>query len=160
MPTAPRIHVMLKTASDDSAGARKDRSAEVRALMARRLAQSQDVTLVASDSRDPSIDPYAIDLTVVKLDLGTRGKNVEVACEIRVAISTRTGKMLSFLTGGAAVQVPKASFREEFLPQVQREALEGAVRSVHRDLVAYLLRLRRAPAVGSVRGQPGTDSDL
>ena len=158
----PRIHVMLKTASDDSVapGVRKDRSREVRALMARRLVQSREVTLVASDSRDPSIDPYAIDLTVVKLERTSRGKNIEVACEIRVAISTRAGKMLSFLTGGAAVQVPKASFRDEFLPQVQREALEGAVRSVHRDLVAYLARLHRGPAVGAARRPPGGDSDL
>jgi hypothetical protein len=46
--------------------------------------------------------------------------------------------MLSFLTGGAKVQVPRGTFREHYLPQLRGEAIEGAVRSVHGDLVAFL----------------------
>jgi HEAT repeats len=176
-PAAPadsKIRVMLKSASDESAGqvarqVRATRASQLRSLMLDRLAQNREVTLVATyangsekpgeggsapnapntpnapNAAAPAADaPYAIDLTVKKLTLVARGANIEIACEIRVAISTAEGKMLSFLTGGAKVQVPKATFRDEFLPQHQREALEGAVRSVHRDLVAYLGRLQRS----------------
>ena len=141
-----KVYVILKSASDKSAGSadravREKRATRMRSLMARQLQQSQDVTLLASMARAPSVEPYFVDLTVVKLDHVERGPNVEVECEIRAAISTREGKMLSFLTGGAKVQVPRTTFRAEFLPQLHGEALEGAVRSVHRDLVAHLIKL-------------------
>ncbi|HWM86622.1 MAG TPA: HEAT repeat domain-containing protein [Kofleriaceae bacterium] len=142
----PQIYVMLASVSDESseragAKARNARARQMRSLMVDRLSESERVKLVASGSRDPAADPYTIDLTMMKLAQVERAANVEVECEIRVAISTREGKMLSFLTGGAKVQVPKASFRDEFLPQLRREALEGAVRSVHGDLVTYLTKL-------------------
>jgi hypothetical protein len=46
--------------------------------------------------------------------------------------------MLSFLTGGAKVQVPRSTFRVQYEPQLKREALENAIKSVHGDLVKYL----------------------
>ncbi|HTE54540.1 MAG TPA: HEAT repeat domain-containing protein [Kofleriaceae bacterium] len=160
----PPIYVMLKSTSDKSAGGaalkvRKMRAQRMRSLMATELAHGKQVTLLPTVSRDPSVDRYAIDLTVVKLARVERGPHVEVECEIRVAISTREGRMLSFLTGGAKVQVPRVSFREDFLPQLRGEALEGAVRSVHRDLVSYLLKLPQPapppalPAAAIVREQ-------
>jgi hypothetical protein len=145
MESRGNIYVTLKSASDESSGraghaARRTRASRMRSLMQRHLERSQGVTVVASDSESMA-DPYAIDLTMRRLSRVERGPHVEVECEIRVAVSTREGKMLSVLTGGAKVQVPRDTFRDEFMPRLRREALEGAVRSVHRDLLAYLAKL-------------------
>ncbi len=144
-PAPERLYIMLKSAIDKSSGAgpkaRLARASHMRSLMADQLEQTRNVTLIPSGARALTVDPYAIDLTMVKLSRVEREANIEVECEIRVAISTPQGKMLSFLTGGAKVQVPRATFRDEFLPQLRREALEGAVRSVHRDLIEHLAKL-------------------
>jgi hypothetical protein len=175
LPSYPRftprgpdpIHVTLKSAADKSEGStpprtRQNRARRMRSLMLDQIERSKDVMLVplvAPAPLDPAIDPYGIDLTVVKFAQVERGANVEVECEIRVAISTSEGKMLSVLTGGAKVQVPKLTFRAQFLPQLRGEALEGAVRSVHHDMVAYLVKFTRAaqpaaPQPGSAVGEP------
>lgn len=150
-----RIYVTLKSASDKSVGVaapatRQERASRMRTLMAGHLSRSPTVTVVppggaGSAARHvashAATDPYGIDLTVVKLGRIERPAQIEIECEIRVAISTPEGKMLSLLTGGAKVQVPRATFRDEFLPELHREALEGAVRSVEHDLIDHLARL-------------------
>lgn len=140
------IYVMLKSASDKTAGGaavstRKQHAERMRSLMSAALARGKDVLLAPTTARALAGDPYAIDVTLMKLARVERGPHVEVECQIRVAISTREGKMLSFLTGGARVQVPRGTFREAYLPQLRSEAIEGAVRSVHGDLVAFLKKL-------------------
>jgi hypothetical protein len=142
-----RIYVMLKSASDKSVGSappamRQERATRMRALMAGHLARNGNVTVVPPGAISTAIasDPYGIDLTVVKLGRVERAAQIAVECEIRVAISAPDGRMLSVLTGGAKVEVPRATFREEFLPELNREALEGAVRSVERDLITHLIR--------------------
>ena len=116
---------------------RQLRATQMRSLMLDHLRRDQSVTLMSAPS-DGAIDPYSMDVTIMKLERFERGAFVEVECEIRVAISDRRGKMLSFLTGGAKVQVPRSSFRMQYEAQLKREALENAVKSVHQDLVSYL----------------------
>jgi HEAT repeats len=161
---ARRVHVMLKSASDKANGAvasahhALDR--EMRSLMADQLEQTPGVTVVPAGTGDRPIDPYAIDLTVVKLERVERTATVDVECEIRVAISTPRGKMLSLLTGGAVAQLPRATFRDEFLPELRRDALEGAVRSVHRDLIAHLAKLPPVALLPAAPGdEPGQNAD-
>jgi HEAT repeats len=154
------VHVMLKAASDKSNGAepsaRQALANEMRSLMADQLERTPGVTVVPAGAGDRAIDPYAIDLTVVKLERVERAATVDVECEIRVAISTPRGKMLSLLTGGAVAQLPRATFRDEFLPELRRDALEGAVRSVHRDLIAHLAKLPPVALLpGPGGGEPG-----
>ena len=83
---------------------------------------------------------HSVDLSITKLDRVVRGRYIEIECEIRIAISNERGKMLSFLTGGAKVQVPRVGFRTQYLPQLRQEAIENAVKSVHQDLLSYLRR--------------------
>jgi len=68
----------------------------------------------------------------------TAGPLVEVEAELRIAISDSHGKMLSFLSGGAKVQVPRARFDARYLPRMRRDALESAVRGLFDKLVAHL----------------------
>jgi hypothetical protein len=139
----PQVFVVLKSTQDKSMGTtpskvRALRATQMRSLMVDQLKRDQSVTLMSSVSTEVGIDPYSMDVTIMKLERFERGPFVEVECEIRVAISDRRGKMLSFLTGGAKVQVPRSTFRLQYETQLKREALENAVKSVHGDLVKYL----------------------
>jgi hypothetical protein len=137
----PQVFVVLKTTQDKSMGTaklRQARATQMRSIILDQLKRDQTVTLISSVAPEVGVDPYAMDVTIMKLERAERGPYVEVECEIRVAISDRRGRMLSFLTGGAKVQVPRSSFRVQYEPQLKREALENAVRSVHGDVVKYL----------------------
>jgi len=141
--TTPQVFVVLKSTQDKSLGnapvkLRQARATQMRSLILDQLKRDQTVTLMSSLAPDAGVDPYAMDVTIMKLERAERGPFVEVECEIRVAISDRRGRMLSFLTGGAKVQVPRSTFRVQYEPQLKREALENAVRSVHGDVVKYL----------------------
>jgi hypothetical protein len=46
--------------------------------------------------------------------------------------------MLSFVSGGAKVQVKKASYDMQYLPQLRREAIENAVKGLFDKLLAHL----------------------
>jgi hypothetical protein len=140
---APQVFVVLKSTTDKSIGdtpskIRQLRATHMRSLMVDQLKRDTQVTLMASVATELGIEPYSVDVTIQKLERFERGQFVEIECEIRVAISNERGKMLSFLTGGAKVQVPRRTFRAQYEPQLKREALENAVKSVHGDLVKYL----------------------
>ncbi|HUS64734.1 MAG TPA: HEAT repeat domain-containing protein [Kofleriaceae bacterium] len=141
----PQVYVMVKSAQDKSLGsapvkARQLQANAMRSMMVDELKRDQQVTLMqgTAAAAQTGLEPYSIDVTITRLERMERGAHVEIECEIRVAVSDERGKMLSFLTGGAKVQVPKRTFRNAYEPQLKREALENAVKSVRQDLVAYL----------------------
>jgi len=141
----PTAYVVLKSISDHSPGKasarrRASRAASVRALMEEELIASPEVTMELETARNLGLERYTVDGTIEKLDRRVRGGFVEIECQLRLSISDRRGRMLSFLTGGVAVQVPQRTFRYEYEPQLQKEALEGATRKINRDLMAYLGR--------------------
>lgn len=142
---SPELYVVVRTTTDSSRGrarpnVRRQRADHVRRLMVRELQRERSVTLEQGVASELGIDGFSLDLTISKLSRNVSGAMVEIECEIRVAVSNGRGKMISFLTGGARVQVPATSFRGEHEGQLQREAMENAVRSIHRDLVTYLKR--------------------
>jgi hypothetical protein len=139
----PRAYVRLERIIDRSSGRvsaknRKVRADEMRDLIRKELAAAPEVTLEAARAEGLDIRQYTVDATIERLDRQVRGRHVEVVCELRLSISDRRGRMLSFLTGGVAVQVPKRTFRPQYEPQLQREALEGAAKKINRDLLAYI----------------------
>jgi hypothetical protein len=82
-----------------------------------------------------------IDVSVVKLELVQAGSYMEMDVELRLAISDDKGKLLSFLSGGAKVQVPVGKFKAKFLPNMRKEALEGAMRGMFDKLLAHLRQI-------------------
>ena len=141
----PQVYVMVKSTQDKSAGSapvkiRQMQATTMRTMIMDELKRDQQVTLMQTTpaAAATGVEPYSIDVTIMRLDRTERGAHVEIECEIRIAVSNERGKMLSFLTGGAKVQVPKRTFRAAYEPQLRREALENAVKSVRQDLVAYL----------------------
>ena len=141
----PDLFVSIRTAADDSKGRftkkqRKARAARMRTLMTSELGSAKRLTINTAIAEDLKLPVYAVDLSIARLQRVVNGPWIEVECELRVAISNERGKMISFLTGGAKVQVPKRAFRKQFEVNMRKEALENAVKSVHQDLVRYLLK--------------------
>jgi hypothetical protein len=143
MPARPDLYVVVKSASDDSPGrldkkTRKGHAEIVKATMLSSLRGEPTVTSTAADADKLGLDPRALDLSIVMLEQRINGNYIEIEAQLRLAVSDRRGKMLSFLSGGAKVQVPRRSFNASYLPQVRREALENAVRGIFDKLLRHL----------------------
>lgn len=139
----PDLYVLVNTSADDSPGqadkpTRKANADIVRQTLVESCNSNPIVTTIAADAKRLGLDPRHIDLSVVKMNVATVGGMVEVDAQLRLAISDSRGKMLSFLQGGAKVQVPKHKFDARYLPNLRREALENAMRGMFDKLVAHL----------------------
>jgi hypothetical protein len=140
---SPDLYVMIKSSSDDSPGkadkpTRKQNADVVKQALLDSLKAAPQVTMTATDAQRWSLDPRTIDLSVVKMDVDTNGGYVEIDAELRLAISDENGKMLSFLSGGAKVQIPSGKFKSQYLPAYRKEALEGAMRGMFDKLLTHL----------------------
>lgn len=139
----PDLFVEVKSSSDDSPGSapkamRQAHADFLKQTLNDELKAAPQVTIAASEAQRWGLDARHIDLSVVKLDVAQNGATVEIEAELRLAISDDTGKMLSFLSGGAKVQVPRAKFKAQNLPELRKEALEGAMRGMFDKLITHL----------------------
>ncbi len=139
----PDLFVQIKSANDDSPGkadkpTRKLNADLVKQALVDEFKAAPAVTMTESEAQRWGLDALHIDLSVVKLDVAVNGAFVEVAAELRLAISDDTGKMLSFLSGGAKVQVPRLKYKAALLPDYRKEALEGAMQGMFDKLLAHL----------------------
>lgn len=141
----PDLYVLVKGTNDDSPGkadktTRKANADILRQVFLDELKTAPQVTTTASVAQRWGLDARHIDLSIVKMEVVQNGGYVEMQTELRLAISDDSGKMLSFLSGGAKVQVPKAKFNLNALPMMRRDALEGAMRGMFDKLLAHLRR--------------------
>lgn len=145
----PEIYMLVKSTSDDSPGshdkkARKAHADLLRASMTNAARADTALTTIATDARKYGLDLRNVDISCVALETRTTGSYIEIEAQLRLAISDDRGKMLSFLSGGAKVQVPKRTFDPRYLPQLRKEALENAVRGLFVNLVDHLRRTPRS----------------
>ncbi len=140
----PDLFVVIKSTNDESAGSKNDKVVRkvhadiIKASLTDELTKAPQVTMTETEAKRWGLDARHIDVSVVKLDVDTSGSYVEIAAELRLAISDDTGKMLSFLSGGAKVQIPRTKYRPQFLPDLRKEALEGAMKGMFDKLLAHL----------------------
>jgi hypothetical protein len=139
----PDLYVQIKSSSDDAPGkydkaARKIHADLIRQVLFDQFKATSTVTTVAADAARWGLDSRHIDLSVVRMEVVQSGTYVEIVAELRLAISDDTGKMLSFLSGGAKVQIPKRTFDPRYLPDLRKEALENAMRGMFDKLLAHL----------------------
>lgn len=149
LETRPDLYVVIKTSTDDSPGkndkkTRKDHADIIRASLSEQCNHVANVTSKAAVAKRYGLDLKNVDLSVVKLDVTPSGSYMEIEASLRLAISDNTGKMLSFLSGGAKVQVPKRTFNPKYLPALRKEALENAMRGMFDKLMAHLRNQPRA----------------
>jgi hypothetical protein len=146
----PDIYVVIKSTSDDSPGRADEKTRKLDAGILRdtltvSLRGEARVTSTADEAQRYGLDPCQVDLSITKLEQRTNGDYIEIQAELRLAISDVHGKMKSFLSNGAKVQVPKRTFDARYLPQLRREALENATRGLVDDLLVHL----RSTAAGT-----------
>jgi len=139
----PDLYVTINSVADDSPGTadkttRKRHGQILRQTLASSFQDSPLVTTTAADARRWGLAPRHLDLSVTQLSVSQVGPYIEVEAQLRLAISDRSGKMLSFLSGGAKVQVPKKTYNARYLPNLRREALENAMRGMFQKLLAHL----------------------
>ncbi len=139
----PDLYVLIKGANDDSPGkadkaTRKANADILKQALVDELKAAPQVTTTESVAQRWSLDARHIDLSVVKMELVQNGGYMEMQTELRLAISDDTGKMISFLSGGAKVQVPRSKYNPGALPMMRKDALEGAMRGMFDKLLAHL----------------------
>jgi len=138
----PAVYIVLKSTADDSKATKKDvrvtREARMKRVMTSTLSGTPGVTVNAELADELKLPPYYIDLSILDFTRRESGPYVEIECSLRVAVSNKRGKMLSVMTGGAKVQVPRRTFRARYEAQMRLEALDSAVQGIHHDVVTYL----------------------
>ncbi len=139
----PDLYILVSSSSDDSPGkldkdARKVHCDVLKKALTEQLRSTPTVTMAAADAQRWNIDARHVDLSIVKMDVTQSGNYMEVEAQLRLAISDDKGRMLSFLSGGAKVQVPKRTFDAKKLPQIRKEALENAMRGMFDKLLVQL----------------------
>jgi hypothetical protein len=139
----PDLYVLINSSSDDSPGSadkptRKRHAEIIKRVLVEKCRNEASVTSLADDAQRWGLDARHIDLSVTRLDVAKIGNAVEIDVQLRLAISDDHGRMMSFLTGGAKLQVPSAKFDARYLPQMRREVLENAMRGMFDKLLAHL----------------------
>ena len=129
----------VKTTSDVSKRAGQELPKRLRADIEQLVDESPEVTLATATPR-AGTTRYTLDASITDLSRTNQGPWVEVACNVKLAISTRDGRILSIVTGGAKVQTPKRAFKPSMEPGLQVEALDNAVRGAFENLLSFLAR--------------------
>jgi hypothetical protein len=139
----PDLYVTVKGANDDSPGTtdkatRKLNADILKASLQSSLARAPQVTMAPDDAARWGLDVRSVDISVAKLEVEPDGNYMVMTAELRLAITDSSGKMISFLSGGAKVQVPKSKYRTSNLPSMRRDALEGAMDGMFDKLIVHL----------------------
>jgi len=142
----PDLFVTVKGANDDSPGnrdkaSRKANAEMLKTVLADELKSAPAVTTTATDAQRWGLDQRTIDVSIVKMETAQSNGVMEVATELRLAISDHKGRMLSFLSGGAKVQVPLARYQAKYLPNMKRDAIVGAMKGMMDKLLAHLRQI-------------------
>ena len=145
----PELYVLINTSTDDSSKkfdekTRKSHGEIVRSAMAAALKSSPAISGNVADLEKYGLTARNLDLSVVTLEAKAVGNAMEIDAQLRLAISDKQGKMLAFVSGGAKVSVSKRTFELKQLPDLRREALEGAVKGLFDKLVDHLRRSARS----------------
>ena len=139
----PDLYVTINSSADDSPGkadkvARKAHSEILKQTLSASFKATPLVTTIEADAQRWGLDPRHLDLSVIKLEVAQAGQFIEIEAQLRLAISDDKGKMLSFLSGGAKVQIPKRTFNAKYLPSLRKEAIENAMRGMFDKLLTHL----------------------
>lgn len=144
--TRPDLYVTIKSAADDSPG-KADKKTRLlhgeilTSTLTDAFKAAPLVTTLPAEAQRYGLDPRQLDLSVTRLEVVYGDAYVEVDAQLRLAISDTRGKMLSFLSGGAKIQIPRRTYDARYLPALRKEALENAMRGMF-DKVLLQLRAR------------------
>jgi len=103
------------------------------------LAQLQGTPYVTMQGPASKARGFIVDGAIKDIFVRTLHDYVEASCEVELVISTYPAHSIVMMTtGGASVQSPRIRYRPEQQMPMQRDALEGAVRGAHQNLLQFL----------------------
>ena len=106
----------------------------LRELLVREFSHTPGLTLDGTP-----VTGFLIDSSITALSRRTTRDWIEVNCEISVIVGRLPSKAMVMMTsGGATVQQPKTELTAEHGASLEADALEGAVKGAHENLLAYL----------------------
>jgi hypothetical protein len=110
----------------------------LRELLIREFSHTPGMTLDGTP-----VSGFLIDSSITALTRHTTREWVEINCEVSVIVGRLPSKAMVMMTsGGATVQQPKGAVSSASTAMLEADALEGAVKGAHENLLAYL-RARR-----------------
>ncbi len=142
----PDLYVTVKGCNDDSPGkadkpTRKAHAEILKTALNDSLRTARQVTMAQNDAERWGLDARTLDVSVVKLEVTQSDNYVEVVADLRLAISDDKGKLISFLAGGAKVQVPRTKFKPQHLANMRKDAIEGALSGLFDKLIVHLRQI-------------------
>jgi hypothetical protein len=137
---SPRLFVSVKSIANKTANGGKPFADKMREFLVGNFGESPEITLDAALASDEHLSRFTIDGAITSMNKTSSARYVELRCEVQISISNSKGKILSIVTGGATLQVPRASWRDAAEKTLWQQALENAVRGAHQNLVTYMTR--------------------
>jgi hypothetical protein len=137
---SPRLFVSVKSISNKTDNGGKPFADKMREFLVNNLGESPEITLDSALATDDHLSRFTIDGAITSMSKTSSARYVELRCEVQISISNSKGKILSIVTGGATLQVPRASWRDAAEKNLWQQALENAVRGAHQNLVTYMTR--------------------
>jgi hypothetical protein len=109
----------------------------LRDFILRELKRTPGLTIEGRPLDD--VSGFYIDSAITALTRKTTDQFVEISCEVSYIVGRMPSKAMVMMTsGGATVQTPRGMFKAQEERRMQVDALEGAVRGAHENLVAFL----------------------
>jgi hypothetical protein len=145
-PAAPgAIHLEVGSVGLKAKGAPPEMKDQLRTMIERELAHTAGVTMAG-----PPVSGFRIDGSITNLSRKTTDHFDEISCEVSLIIGKLPDKAMVMMTsGGATVQAPRASgLNKAQLASLERDALEGAVKGAHENVLTFLRTQQPAPTAG------------
>jgi hypothetical protein len=143
--TGGALHVEVGSVGVKARGASPELKDALRMMIERELAHTAGVTL--EGKRESG---FLIDSSITSISRKTTDRFVEISCEVSFIVGRLPSKAMVMMTsGGATVQTPRGTpLKPAQEVALQRDALEGAVRGAHENLLAFLRTQQPAPTAG------------
>ncbi len=133
-PIGGALHVEVGGIGSKARNTPPELIAYLRNLMERELMRSPGLTM----SGKP-ISGFLIDSAITTMSRKTTDSFVEISCEVSFTVGKLPSKAMVMMTsGGATVQAPRMGLRPAQEIAFQKDALEGAVKGAHENLMAFL----------------------
>lgn len=138
-PTTKRgdVHVAVGGIGAKTRNTPPELTTRLRDFITRELKRTPGLTLEGRPLDD--VTGFYIDSAITALTRKTTDQFVEISCEVSYIVGRMPSKAMVMMTsGGATVQTPRGMFKAQEERRMQVDALEGAVRGAHENLVSFI----------------------
>ncbi len=131
---AGNLHIAIGGIGAKPKNVSLDMQRRLREFLVREFTKTPGLTLDGQP-----VTGFLIDSSITALSRRTTRDWVEISCEISVIVGRLPSRAVVMMTsGGATVQQPRTDFTNERAVALEADALEGAVKGAHENLLAYL----------------------